>query len=188
MIVDDLDFFETILEDDFIKFYITLSNQEVMNEIDKFELNYAILLIESFLDNSIKLNRRDKLIFLYNMLVYIVSIAIYFDRDVLMEDNLKWSFKQIKEECEILKLLRKAFLYSLKNMSDITCDNISMIILLLSILNKERDERVNLEKNNLTLLSSKYNNFSVEFFSDYDSEKLKFMLAKIKSYAKGLKK
>lgn len=188
MIIDDLDFFETILEADFIKYYITLSSQENRNETDKFELNYAIMLIENFLDNSIKLNRRDKLIFLYNMLVYIVSVVIYFDRNILMEDNLKWSFRQIKEEGEILKLLRDSFLYSLNNIDDIACNNISMIVLLLSTLNKARDERINLEKNNLTLLSSKYNNFSVDFFSDYDSEKLEVILAKIKSYAKGLKK
>lgn len=183
--MDDLTIFNNFLEEDFCNFYIKLSNVEDLGNYDDFLFNYAFILIDDTLNKDIYLNKKDRLVLLKNILVYFTSVIFNLERNLFLEDNLKWFYIQIKSEYKILKILRKAFLYSKNNIED---NNISRILLLLGILDKVRFERIKLENNNFTRISSWYKNFSVDFFNKYDFKELDFTLDKVLEYSSELKR
>lgn len=187
MTTNEFDFFKGFLPEEFLQFYDGLVDDihEVGYNFDEF---YEMGLIKELLKDETKLYTNDIGVWTYNVLIYVGSVLFSFRRRFAFEEYLKWSFEQINEEYECLKLLKRAFRYSSNSLDKEAGNTISKILLLLCTLDFVRKERVNLDDCKLTSLECQSSNVSVQFFNEYNDKDLNDLLDKVKIHAKKLQR
>lgn len=188
MIVNDLNFFEKILDKDTINLYIRLSNSE-----DKNVFSLDTFTISQQLNKTFKYTNKDHYRCLFwiigNAFIYKLNCLFHFiEKNENLEEAIVLSKKAYKLEKECLKILKKTLSFSQKRTINLEHnDNISKTFLYISALYNKMNIINTYFKQQLITNESNAKGFYINFPTNYDIEKDITDIQTIISHTKKLK-
>lgn len=190
MLVENLDFFKSILDDETIECYISLSNTE-----DNHVFNASIFATAQILKHTLKTahnsNTNNNILFTINNLTYRINcLRGFYEKDSQIELLINLSKQNVQKEKKYLKLLSKSLDYTMHNLlNPITNNNISRIYLYYFTLLSLETEMLRYYEQQFQILNSANKGFSVQFpDNDFDIRKTTNNIDQIGPYIKSLKR
>lgn len=188
MVIDELEFFRNLLDEDIIDKYIEFSSEEDNN--NEVTINNCMLLLSLYtnLKNDININSLSWKIFYQNLFNYLVNVILNVRRIDFYEKHIKSLFFQLRNEREILSLLDEALKYSDIKEINMKSNNVSRVFLLLCALDEVRKRKVLCDRSINFLIENADREFMASYYVPYSDEDIDLYLDKIKYYSKKLKR
>ena len=187
MLIEEITFFSSFLSAGVLRKYIQLSLKEDTGYLEA-DLYSNFYVIESWLDESFKLNCLDLRLSIQNYINYFIKAILNLERESWLEEQMKWYRVRTLEERECLKILKDVCLYQKKNMDDLDNHIISSLFLFECSLEELRKRKVMIWNEKVTKYDSLIKGFSVDNLSCFDKIETEKCLKKVLEYSKALKR